>query len=380
MEARIIEDRQKWNDFVASTSCCSVTQMYEWGELNPRNMNAHAIMHIGVVDDAGNLQAAMVMTVARAPLIRQVYFYVPRGPIIENPASPAMTVLLNFVKVLAHKYRAFMLKVEPAVLDDNADWSKALKQCGFQENPHHMHVRNEWMLDVRPDEKMLLSQMKEKWRYNIRLAGRKGVVVRQGTTREDLDAYYRIYQVTSERDKFHINQESHYEDVLRLFGKDEHAALLLAEYEGKPIAGIILLVAGPWCYYMYGASSNEYREKMPNYLLQWTGIQWAKAHGCHYYNFRGIPEILEEGQEMYGIYLFKRGFGGGAIHALATHDLPYRPLTYLVYRSLLDIKHRLDVYREKRLVTQTRNPAPATAQPQKQKAAPAEKAVPAEHK
>jgi len=90
---------------------------------------------------------------------------------------------------------------------------------------------------------------------------------------------------------------------------------------------------------MYGASSAENRHVMPNHLLQWTGIQWAKSHGCWYYNFRGIPDVLEEGQDLWGVYVFKRGFGGYAMRSLESHDLVYKPLTYAVYRCLLDIKH-----------------------------------------
>jgi Uncharacterized protein involved in methicillin resistance len=352
MEVRIIQDRQQWNDFVASAPCCSISQMYEWSELDPHNFGAEDIMRIGVVDEVGKLCAAMVMTVTRAPGIKQRYFYAPRGPIIHDPDSPAMTVLLNYIKAEARRRHAFMLKIEPSVPDNDLCWSSALKRRHFRANPYHMHVRNEWVLDITPDEKTLLAGMKEKWRYNIRLAGRRGIVVRKGEGQADLDAFYHLYETTSDRDKFFINKKSHYEDVMRLFGKDGHAQLFLAEYEGVPIAGIIVLIAGPWSYYMYGASSNEHREKMPNHLLQWTAIRWSKQQGCRYYNFRGIPEILEEGQEMYGIYLFKRGFGGYALHALATQDLVYRPFTYLLYRLLLDARHHLDAYRDKRLVTQ----------------------------
>lgn len=109
---------------------------------------------------------------------------------------------------------------------------------------------------------------------------------------------------------------------------------------------------------MYGASSNEQRNLMPNHLLQWTGMQWAKAHGCWYYNFRGIPEVLEEGQELWGVYLFKRGFGGYAIRALETHDLVYQPVIYQIYRRLLDIKRHRDEKRHIRNVSQNGASAP----------------------
>jgi lipid II:glycine glycyltransferase (peptidoglycan interpeptide bridge formation enzyme) len=340
MEARIIADRQQWNEFVASSVCCNITQSYEWGELAP-HLGAKAL-RVGVVDAAGNLCAAMLILVLRAPVLNKTYFYAPRGPVIADPATPAMTVLLNYVKAEARRQHAFMLKIEPSVLDGDATWLAALKRHGFRATPYATHVQHEWVLDIRPDEKALLSAMKEKWRYNIRLAARKGVTVRRGEGQADLDTFYHIYETTSERDQFFIHSKAHYEDVMRLYGEGGHAALFLAEYEGRAIAGTIVLYLGHWSWYMYGASSNEQRERMPNHLLQWTGIQWAKAQGCWYYNFRGIPDVLEEGQELWGVYQFKRGFGGYAMRSLETHDLIYQPLIYEAYRRMLDVKRWRD--------------------------------------
>ncbi|GAC1384215.1 MAG: peptidoglycan bridge formation glycyltransferase FemA/FemB family protein [Ktedonobacteraceae bacterium] len=340
MEARIITDRQLWNDFVAASECCNITQSYEWAELAP-HLDAEA-MRIGVVDNAGNLCAAMLMLISVAPILRRVYFYAARGPVIDEPNSPAMTVLLNFVKAEAHKRGAFMLKVEPGVKDGDSRWLTALQKHGFRPTPYYSHIRHEWVLDLRPDEKTLLAGMKEKWRYNIRLAGRKGVTVRHGEGKADFDTFYRLYQTTSKRDQFFIHDKSHYEDVMRLYSEGDRAALLLAEYEGEAIAAIVVLRFGRWSWYMYGASANEQRNLMPNHLLQWTGMQWARSHGCWYYNFRGIPDVLEEGQELWGVYVFKRGFNGYALRSLETHDLAYQPLIYEVYRRLLDVKRWRD--------------------------------------
>src|SRR5436305_1114007 len=342
MKACIITEHQLWNDFIASSSCCNITQSYEWGELAPY-LEAQAL-RVGVIDDSGTgkLCAAMLILVSRAPVLNRTYFYAPRGPVIADPASPAMTVLLNFVKAEARRRHAFMLKVDPSVPADNVQWLSALQRHGFCTNPYATHVRHEWVLDIRPDEKALLAAMKEKWRYNIRLASRKGITVRRGEGQADLDTFYRIYETTSERDQFFIHKKSFYEDFFRLCREEDRAALFLAEYEDQAIAGIIVITLGPWSWYMYGASSNEHRERMPNHLLQWTGMQWAKAKGCWYYNFRGIPDVLEEGQELWGVYLFKRGFSGYPLRFLETHDLVYQPLTYQVYRKLLDVKRWRD--------------------------------------
>jgi lipid II:glycine glycyltransferase (peptidoglycan interpeptide bridge formation enzyme) len=357
MKATIITDRQQWDDFVAQSVCCNITQSYEWGDLSP-HLGAEPL-RVGVLDDEGKLQAVMLVLIMQAPILRRAYFYAPRGPVIDNPDSPAMDVLLDFVSAEARKRHAFMLKIEPSVLDGDEQWLIALRKRGFRPNPYATHVRHEWVLDLRPDEKDLLAGMKEKWRYNIRLAGRKGVTVRRGEGQADLDTFYEIYETTSERDQFFIHNKAHYQDVMRLFSVDDRAALFLAEYQGKAIAGTIVIRLGKWSWYMYGASSNEHRNLMPNHLLQWTGMQWAKSHGCEYYNFRGIPDVLEEGQELWGVYVFKRGFGGFAMRALETHDLIYSPLIYNVYIRLLEIKRKRDERARKKLEEQRRQGAEA---------------------
>jgi peptidoglycan pentaglycine glycine transferase (the first glycine) len=353
MKAYIITDCQQWDDFVTASVCCNITQSYEWGELAP-HLGAEAL-RVGVVDEQGQLCAAMLLLITRAPVLRRPYFYAARGPVIDDPNSPAMTVLLDFVKAEARKRGAFMLKVEPSVPDGDERWLAALKKQGFCPNPYAVHVRNEWVLDLRPDEKALLAGMKEKWRYNIRLAGRKGVTVRKGDGQADLDTFYRLYEVTSERDQFFINNKKHYEDVMRLYREGDRAALFLAEYEGKAIAGIIVLRLGHWSWYMFGASSNEQRNLMPNHLLQWTAMQWARSHGCWYYNFRGIPEVLEEGEELWGVYVFKRGFGGYALRFLETHDLVYQPVVYKLYMRLLEVKRRRDERERKKIYDHIRD-------------------------
>ncbi|GCE10991.1 lipid II:glycine glycyltransferase FemX [Tengunoibacter tsumagoiensis] len=356
MEARIITDQQQWDEYVASSVCCNVTQSYEWGEL-ASHLGSEEALRIGVVDEAGHLCAGILILITRAPLLRQPYFYAPRGPIINDPDSPAMTVLLNFVKAEAHKRHAFMLKVEPSVLDGDTHWLLALKRRGFRPNPYATHIRHEWVLDISPDEKTILGGMKEKWRYNIRLAARKGITVRRGETLADLDTFYSIYETTSERDQFFIHNKTHYQDILRLFHEGDRVALFLAEYEGKAVAGTIILTMGLWSWYMFGASSNDHRERMPNHLLQWTSMQWAKSKGCHYYNFRGIPDILEEGQELWGVYLFKRGFGGYPLRFLETHDLVYQPVIYEAYKRLLEVKRWRDERRYKKAAERALNPA-----------------------
>lgn len=367
MEACIITDRQQWNEFITASEYCNITQSYEWGELGPHL--GVQVLRIGVIDDNGKLCAAMLTLIVRAPIIHRTYFYAARGPIINDPSSPALTILLDFVRAEARKHGAFMLKIEPGADDEDEHWLAALQQHGFRPNAYATHIRNEWVLNIQPEEKEILAGMKEKWRYNIRLAGRKGVTVRRGEGQADLDAFYQIYETTSERDQFFIHSKAFYAEIMRLYNQDDRFALFLAEYEGQPIAGIIVIRYGRWSWYMYGASSNEQRNLMPNHLLQWNGMQWARSHGCWYYNFRGIPDVLEEGQELWGVYVFKRGFGGYAIRALETHDLVYQPLVYNLYMRLLEIKRRRDEKRLHRNTRQVRVEKPAASSSNQQEKA-----------
>lgn len=346
MDAQIIADRRLWNDFVGASACCNVTQSYEWGDL-AHHLGCSAVLRVGIVNGVGQLCAAMLVLVMHSPILNRAYFYAPRGPILDDPDGPALSILLNFLKVEARKHQAFMLKVEPSVPDGDLKWLKALQRRGFRSNPYATHLRHEWVLDIRSPEETLLAEMKEKWRYNIRLASRKGVTVRQGKSPADLDTFYRMYEITSVRDQFMINDKAHYQDILRLFAEENRGVLLLAECEGQTIAGTITVSLGRWSWYLFGASVNEYRERMPNHLLQWTAIQWARSQNCWYYNFRGIPDILVEGEELWGVYVFKRGFGGYPIRFLETYDLVYQPLLYEAYRRLLEMKRWNDERRRK---------------------------------
>ena len=139
---------------------CNITQSYEWGKL--ATLIGAKALHIGVVDDEGDLCAAMLLFITRVPVLYSTFLYAPRGPLINDPDSPAMTALLDFVRLQAHKHGAFMLKVEPGVEHDNPRWFTALAQRGFRSNPYPLHVRSEWVLDIRPDEKDILAHMKEK--------------------------------------------------------------------------------------------------------------------------------------------------------------------------------------------------------------------------
>ncbi|HEX6817433.1 MAG TPA: peptidoglycan bridge formation glycyltransferase FemA/FemB family protein, partial [Ktedonobacterales bacterium] len=256
VRVELVDDRDAWNRFVEARPTGNITQTYEWGELG--HAADGGCLRLGAYAN-GELVGAMLIIIERAPVLRRPYFYVPRGPVVDDPNGLALAALCQRAAQEAKRRRAFMLKVEPNVADADAKWISALGKLGFRRNPHATHPRRSWVLDIRPSEDQLLAGMKEKWRYNVRLSARKGVQVREATSDADIDTFYALYQETATRDGIWIHPKEHYATFLKLYGGRDAAALLLAEYDDVSIAGLIVAKCGPVATYMFGASSNRER-------------------------------------------------------------------------------------------------------------------------
>nr|MCR5288748.1 peptidoglycan bridge formation glycyltransferase FemA/FemB family protein [Treponema sp.] len=276
--------------------------------------------------------------------------YVPMGPeLLENATNEQSVQHIlesDFYKTdyprlltdLSHALRSFVPKNTMCIrydipldfytCDDRALYNKAVKQTesGIRKTKVDIQPPDTVLLDITPSTDDLLSNMKSKWRYNIRLAQKKGVVVKAYSKTDALfdsalDTYYDLYKTTAERDGIAIHTKSYYRDLFALSDSQLSngieapvITLYLAEHEGDPLAGIITLFCKREAVYLYGASGNKKRNIMPAYLLQWTAIQDAKKHGCPVYDFYGIPPTDDENHPMHGLYLFKTGFGGKEIH------------------------------------------------------------------
>ena len=214
---------------------------------------------------------------------------------------------------------------------------------GFEASPQSIQPRRTILVDLQDDADALLKRMKQKTRYNIRLAGRKGVTVRAGGE-ADLPEFYDLMETTAERDGFGIHSRAYYDTGHRLFVPQGRGCLLLAEHEGRLLAGLVVLAMGDTACYMYGASSSEGRNLMPTYLLQWESMLWAKEQGCLTYDLWGVPdededtleaEFTERSDGLWGVYRFKRGFGGRLVRTVGAWDLVYAPLRYRSYNMAL---------------------------------------------
>ncbi len=213
-------------------------------------------------------------------------------------------------------------------------FTQELAQRGWLHSAEQVQFPNTVILDLTRSEEDLLAAMKSKTRYNIRLAGRKGIMVRQGTA-ADLPTIGAMYQETADRDGFAIRPLAYYLDAWNAFYEAGMGIPLLAEYAGEPVAAVFLIRFGDRVTYMYGASTQRERNRMPNYLLQWESIRWAKAQGCTVYDFWGAPTAFNEADPLWGVWRFKDGFQGDVVRHIGAWDYTPRPFWYNAYTRLL---------------------------------------------
>ncbi len=262
--------------------------------------------------------------------------YIPKGPLGSDWEG-----LWPLVDAMCRENRAVFLKVEPDAWEGDSCPAEALGRAGFRPSPHDLQPRRTIVIDLQGDEDQILARMKQKTRYNIRLAGRKDVQV---AASDDLDAFSRLVEVTGERDAFGVHTPEYYRRAYELFHPSGKCELFIASYEGQPLAGLMVFAHGERAWYLYGASNNRERNRMPTYLIQWEAILWAREKGCTSYDLWGVPDFAEEELEsqfttrsegLWGVYRFKRGFGGDLRRTCGAWDKVYRPAAYFAYRALV---------------------------------------------
>jgi lipid II:glycine glycyltransferase (peptidoglycan interpeptide bridge formation enzyme) len=263
--------------------------------------------------------------------------YMPK-PVFSNQYSVVSNQFWNEVDLICKKNKAVFLKIEPDIWEDDPIINQLrITNYELRNSPHNIQPPRTIIIDIKGDEENILSRMKPKCRYNIRLAEKKGITVRAW---DDIESFHKMMLITGGRDNFGVHSKEYYQRAYDLFHSKGICELLVAEYEGKPLASLMVFTNGLRAWYVYGASNNEERNRMPTYLLQWEAIRWAKARGCEEYDLWGVPdeneEILEANFEsrhdgLWGVYRFKRGFGGELKRAAQALDKVYNPLLYWMY-------------------------------------------------
>jgi lipid II:glycine glycyltransferase (peptidoglycan interpeptide bridge formation enzyme) len=338
-----ISEVQNWDHTLLKLPNPHVLQSWAWGEFKSRH--GWSTTRLLWQEDGQPVAAASVLQ-RRMPRMPVSLLYVPKGPILDWTDAALAEQVLADLEDVARRRRALCIKVDPdAYYPEHAPAFSPRPACaaalaglladrGWQRSGEQIQFCNTVLLDLGPSEDELLAGMKQKSRYNTRLAARRGVTVRQGTA-ADLDTFYALYAETSERDGFLIRPDDYYRDAWTTFLEENLAHILLAEVEGEAIAGLILFAFGDTAWYMYGASSAQHRKRMPNNLLQWEAIRQAKAAGCTLYDLWGAPDPLDESDPMWGVVRFKLGLGGELAEGLGAWDFAGNRTAYRMYTTVL---------------------------------------------
>lgn len=324
------QDRARFDAAVAASPLADVLQSWAWGEV--KAATGWDAMRLIVEDDDGAVRGTC--SILRAAPVRGIppLLYAPRGPVIDPNDTEAMRAL--FAEIKRRAGGAFVFKCDPPV-DPAA--TGALTSVGLRVvhggafggvQPHAVMV-----LDLSAGAEKVFEGFKSKWRYNVRLAERRGVVVRQGA-RADLDTFHAIYVETAKRDGFTPRGRRYFDALWDALEPHDLLRMFVAEYEGRAIASIICTAIGERVIYNYGASSNEHRGVMPNHLLQWGAIRWAADAGYKVYDFRGVSPMRDGKpveESIAGLNRFKEGFGARYVEYAGEFDLPLRAGWYALW-------------------------------------------------
>jgi peptidoglycan pentaglycine glycine transferase (the first glycine) len=330
---------ERWDQFVTNHPHGHFLQSWGWGELKA-SAGWHPL-RLALWDGTQIVAAAQILCrgAAHLPLQAGHLAYIPKGPVIDWADPPLCQAFFAQLNSQLRRRGALALRMELGQRIELATSNKMMESfisTQFYPVVPIQPVRT-ILLDLTADEETLLARMKEKWRYNLRLAERKGVKVRAAQSVEDIQAWYNLMQITSERDQFGIHTLDYYLQAWHIFMPRQQGRLFLAEYEGQLLAGIFVSLYAKQGIYLYGASSDEQRNLMPNYLLQWEAIRWAKAQGAKQYDFWGIPATDAEAEAMAGVYRFKSGWGGEVVRFVGCYQHVYHPLAMNIVQRFISV-------------------------------------------
>ena len=342
-------NREQWNNIISRFEQSTILQTWEWGQIKSQyGWKPDYYIKVGAFGkpEAAALILAREQRISKfGPVIKVLYL--PHGPLLDWKNFEIVKETFEYLKKYSKEQKAAYIKIDPQFIisqgidsnnikreDKNSDVSGFLEKAGWKFSKQQIQFKNTFWIDLSHSEDELLASMKQKTRYNIRLAEKKGVTVRQGTIK-DFDLLYEMYAETSLRDGFIIRPREYYFSLWRTFLKAGMAIPLIAEVKTEPVGALFLFHFNQKSYYLYGMSRDVHREKMPNYLLQWKAIKLSKSLSCRVFDLWGAPDVYNSSDRMWGVYKFKDGLGGKIIQTLGAYDYPTSKLAYTIIQEAL---------------------------------------------
>ena len=328
----------RYQAFVRHSAFATATQDLNWSQVK-KGWDAAQFF----IEKDGKITAALSLVIKRMAGFSMLY--APRGPVCDPLDGESIEALIRELSAYAKKQRAFVLRFDPEINYDLAV-CEAFEKRGFVVRSRGVdknaliQPRYNMILNLKDEtEESLLKRFSQKTRYNISLSSRKGVTIRQGDTLSDLKVFYELYKVMSIRNRLVIRNFEYFEDMLKAF--KGQIRVYIASHEGDDLSAAIGILYGDKLWYIYGASSNEKRNLMPNYLMQWEMIRWGLSAGAMRYDFGGVFELDKED----GLYKFKEGFcrEEGVTELIGEIDKVYKPMIYKLFTDVYPAMQRLKI-------------------------------------
>jgi len=320
------DQQSEWDAFVANYATDGgLLQSWAWGRFQEALGNA--------VYNLTNDTKTIVAQALQLKAGNQWVLSVPRGPVCSATVSDAeLQTFFADIKTFARGRDCFLVRLDPAF---DADKASVLMAAGANKSKRERNPKQTLTIDLTQSEELLLSAMKSKWRYNIKLAEKKGVTIRFGSSPDEAKVFWSLVEKTTDRQGFASYDLGYFQTMLSALHTGHHAAVAIAEVQGKPVAALLLGYFGQTAYYLHGASDYQQRALMAPHLLQWSAMQDAKAKGYKTYDFWGVSE-----QEWPGVTRFKQGFAPDKPFTdyVGTYEMSVKRLAYMLYRLRQAIK------------------------------------------
>lgn len=328
----------EWNAFVCHHARAHILQLSHWGQL--KSDYGWQADRIALTDGEKIIAGAQILF-RDLPVVPATLAYIPYGALVTDDSQ--WKDLWAAIHDCARDHRAAWLRWEPGLYPNTT--MPDFHQWGFKVSPQTIQPPNTILLAIDRDDDAIMKPMNQSTRRKIRKSLKNDIHYYEAAP-DDVSHFTRMMQVTGDRNDFGVHTPDYYQRAYDLLVPD-HAVLILAEHDGDHLAGLFVTAAGDTAQYLYGASASKKRKLMASYGVQWQAIQWARQRGCRYYDMWGIPDEDEETLEaqfrdrtdgMWGVYGFKRGFGGQIIRAAGAWDTVYNPLIYQSYQMVLRLR------------------------------------------
>jgi lipid II:glycine glycyltransferase (peptidoglycan interpeptide bridge formation enzyme) len=316
MDLKVITEKQKaqYNKTVTH-----VMQSWEWGEFR-KNLGL-PLLRYGLFKN-NKLKIAFQLTLHQIPFTKLNVGYLPKGPLPNQDFADA---LLKIGK----QHDCAFIKIEPHILMDTPKYSISPI---FSKSLHPMFSKHNFVLDLTPTEEILLKNMHQKTRYNIRIAQKKEVVVDIDDSDTSFKTFLKMHFETAKRQGFLSHNEKYFETLWKNMKPQGNIKIAIGKYNKKPLTCWLLFVFKDTIYYAYGASSTEHKDVMSNNLVAWETIKYGKKLGLKQFDMWGALGPNPDPKDPWiGFHRFKAGYGAELVEYIGTFDIIFNHLIYYLF-------------------------------------------------